>query len=279
MKYQSAYNEILYVDTVTAENRTLIDRELKTGITILWNIGSTIQITVDQQPFSIEQNCCIFLTEFHTIDQIQFEQLNIVKFNKSFHCIEEHDEAIGCKGILFFGAAEIPKISIPTDRLKQFQLMWEIFDMEMEENDSLKLSMLRVLLQRFIILCLRIYQKQNYQLGNITPQKAIIKEFNYLVEKHYKEKHQVADYAQMLFKSPKTLTHLFKKHYHKSPLQIIQERRLLEAKRGLIYTDQSIQEIAFHLNFSDLQSFSHFFKKHTGTPPKEFRKSTLHKEK
>ena len=82
-----------------------------------------------------------------------------------------------------------------------------------------------------------------------------------MVEKYYKSKTTVADYAKMLFKSPKTLSNLFKKHIDKTPLQIISERRLLEAKRMLKYTDQSIQDIADELAFSDIQAFSNFFKK------------------
>mgnify|MGYP000619179443 CR=1 FL=1 len=93
-----------------------------------------------------------------------------------------------------------------------------------------------------------------------------------MVEKHFREKHQVADYAEMLYKSPKTLSNIFKKYIDKTPLQIINERRLLEAKRLLNYTDQTIQEVATALNFNDIQAFSNFFRKHTKVAPSIFRK-------
>ncbi|MFK7000164.1 helix-turn-helix domain-containing protein [Flavobacterium oreochromis] len=78
----------------------------------------------------------------------------------------------------------------------------------------------------------------------------------------------------MLFKTPKTLSNLFKKHIDKTPLEIINNRRLLEAKRLLNYTHLPIQEIADELSFNDIQSFSNFFKKQTNLSPTEFRNTT-----
>jgi AraC-like DNA-binding protein len=51
----------------------------------------------------------------------------------------------------------------------------------------------------------------------------------------------------MLNKSPKTLSNLFKKYNEKSPLQIIQDRTILEARRLLRYSDKSIKEIAYEI--------------------------------
>ena len=64
---------------------------------------------------------------------------------------------------------------------------------------------------------------------------------------------------EMLPKSPKTLSNPFSKTYNKTPLQFIQERLILEAKRALHYTNKPIKEIAYDLGFKDLQGFSRFF--------------------
>jgi AraC-like DNA-binding protein len=45
-----------------------------------------------------------------------------------------------------------------------------------------------------------------------------------------------------------------------------------EAKAVLKYTDASIAEIAYQLNFSEPASFNRFFKKMTGETPLVFRK-------
>jgi AraC-like DNA-binding protein len=93
------------------------------------------------------------------------------------------------------------------------------------------------------------------------------------VESHYKERHQVSFYADKLHKSPKTLANLFALYNNKSPLAVIQDRLIMEAKRLLIYTDKSAKEIAYDLGFEDTAYFSNFFKKHTARPPMDFRRS------
>ena len=96
-----------------------------------------------------------------------------------------------------------------------------------------------------------------------------------MVEKHFKTKHTVAEYAGILNKSPKTIYNIFSKLNSKSALQYIQERKMLEARRLLSYTDMRINEIAYEIGFDDIQTFSRFFKKQEGVSPSEFKKKYI----
>ena len=75
----------------------------------------------------------------------------------------------------------------------------------------------------------------------------LVRKFNVLVDRNFKSKKTVGEYADLLFKSPKTLSNLFAKHNQKTPLQIIHERTVLKAKRLFMHTDKSFKEIAFDL--------------------------------
>jgi AraC-like DNA-binding protein len=99
----------------------------------------------------------------------------------------------------------------------------------------------------------------------------IIRQFNFLVEQHFKTKHSVAQYAELLNKSSKTLSNIFSKISSKTPLQYIQERKMLEARRLLRYSDLQIQEVAYEIGYDDIQTFSRFFKKQEGVSPSEFK--------
>ena len=66
-----------------------------------------------------------------------------------------------------------------------------------------------------------------------------------------------------------------KKYIDKTPLQIINDRRLLDAKRMLTYTEVTIQEISEEFNFKNVQSFSHFFNAQIGKPPSVFRNTII----
>ena len=133
--------------------------------------------------------------------------------------------------------------------------------------------MLQILLKRYIILCTRAYKSQHKYL-EVSPKKIdLIRAYNFLVEQHFRTKHKVIEYAALLHKSPKTLSNLFSKISDKTPLQFIQDRKLLEAKRLLAYSDKSIKEIAFEIGFEDQQSFGRFFKNNESVSPSAFRNS------
>lgn len=89
---------------------------------------------------------------------------------------------------------------------------------------------------------------------------------------HFREKKRVQDYADMLHRSPKTLTNLFSAYQLPSPLRIIHQRLEAEAKRLLLYTSKNAKEIADILGFEDLSAFSRFFKNMTGESISTYRK-------
>jgi AraC-like DNA-binding protein len=128
-----------------------------------------------------------------------------------------------------------------------------------------------VLLKRFIIQCTRIARNRM----NITREKEsgfeIVRQYYNLVDEHFRTKKQVQDYADMLHKSPKTLSNIFSTCKLPSPLRVIHERVEAEAKRLLLYSNKSAKEIADILGFEDQASFSRFFKNISGQSAVQFR--------
>lgn len=59
----------------------------------------------------------------------------------------------------------------------------------------------------------------------------------------------------------------------KPAIKHVHERLVLEARRLLFYTDQSLKEIAFGLGFSEASYFSRFFKRETDLTPLAYRTS------
>ena len=144
-----------------------------------------------------------------------------------------------------------------------------MFLLELEEQDNFQIEMIRTMLKRYVILCTRIYKDQKNLINE--DETSLIREFNFLVEQYFRDKHKVADYASLLNKSPKTLSNIFQLHSSKSPLQFIQNRKILESKRLLGYSDLQVQEIGHQIGYDDIQSFSRFFKRQTGQSPVSYR--------
>jgi len=228
---------------------------------------------IDGQSHNLEKDHIICLTEFHKVSFEGVCEINMLRFNRSFYCILDHDDEVGCKGLLFFGAAQLPAFKIPNEELEKFETLWRMFELELESKDNMQLEMLQSMLKRLIILSTRVYKQQEQLLESDGNQLDLVREFNFLVEQHFREKHTVASYAKLLNKSPKTLANTFKRIIQKSPLQFIKERRMIEARRQLRYSKQSIKEIAYDLGFEDIQSFSRFFKNEEQISPSDYRTS------
>ncbi len=154
-------------------------------------------------------------------------------------------------------------------------LLLEVILDEFRTQDNIQGEMLQMLLKRFIILCTRLAKEQHIVKHLDDVQIETIRQFNFLVDMHFREKHKVKDYAELLFKSPKTLSNLFATYNQKSPQQIIKERIVLEAKRLLHFTDKQTQEIAYELGFEDPAYFSRYFKKMAKISPSDYREKGM----
>ena len=98
--------------------------------------------------------------------------------------------------------------------------------------------------------------------------------FRRLIDQQFRRLHTVKEYASELGVSPKTLTNHVAECSPHSPLEIINARLILEAKRRLRYSNMMVKEIAFDLGFDDPSYFVKFFKRQTGHLPADFRNSS-----
>jgi AraC-like DNA-binding protein len=273
MKFIGTTKEYLCLTSNDSESCNILHESVENCLTVLWFTQSNQnRLIIDGDKYVFSKNEIVFLTEFHSTSFDKLENIKLLRFNRSFYCILDNDLEVGCKGILFFGASRVPVITIPEEDLEKFEMLWKIFALEMQSPDNMQKDMLQMMLKSYLILCTRIYKSQLlYPLENRDVD--IIREFNFLVETHFKSIHSVSEYAKLLHKSPKTISNIFRKLNSKSPLQFIQERKMLEARRLLIYTTKRIKEIAYEVGFEDLQTFSRFFKRNEGISPSKYKKT------
>lgn len=271
--YQSdAMRSVLGLSTDFVRDERLFER-FEGRINLIWNRNSTpIKLTIDSVPLSLKPQQIISTTYLHHISfDPKAAPLTVFTFNREFYCIQDHDHEVSCNGILFFGTQQTPIITLDEDETHKFELLLKVFEDEFQEQDPIQGEMLRMLLKRFIIKATRLAKKQliTDQLNH--GQIEIIRKFNVLVDLHYREKKKVRDYADMLFKSPKTLSNLFASYNHKTPLAIIHERIVLEAKRLLLYSNKTVKEVAYELGYEDVGSFHKLFKRIVAQTPQQFK--------
>jgi AraC family transcriptional activator of pobA len=106
-------------------------------------------------------------------------------------------------------------------------------------------------------------------------KSAQIEKFRNLVDENFKKHLPITGYAEQLGITPGQLSRLCREVLGVSSLNIVNARVIHEAQRVLVYTGNSIKQLAFALGFADETYFCRFFRKHTGLSPREFRAKAM----
>jgi AraC family transcriptional activator of pobA len=85
------------------------------------------------------------------------------------------------------------------------------------------------------------------------------------------KRHAVADYARELAVSPGHLNTMCKRHLGRGAKDVIEEQLVVEARRLLLYSDETASRVAVRLGFKDASYFSRFFRRANGCTPSQFR--------
>ena len=258
--------------TSSYHERASLQRD-KTLYKFIWVQSGTLTLEIDHIPMRLEKDEIVTLTPLHHLEvkEVDGEYLTFV-FNSNFYCIYGHDNEVSCNGFLFYGSSQVMKLALSAGQSSNLHDIVRIFRQESVIHDNLQEEMLRIVLKRFIITCTRI-ARQRFGVGQEKEKTFdIIRQYYVLVDRHFKEKKQVQDYADILCRSPKTLSNLFSTCGLPSPLRVIHDRIEAEAMRLLLYTHKSAKEISSILGFEDLSAFSRFFKKMTGESVSDYRK-------
>lgn len=144
-----------------------------------------------------------------------------------------------------------------------------IFQLLDKEYASNNIVMVRALLKVFL---LKLIQVKEHEFTSHDIHQKRVYEFLMLLESNYQQVRNTDFYAGKLGISSKRLNQILKDKLSKTGMQLIHDRLILEAKRSIIHSENTIKEIAYELGFSDRPYFSRFFKKQTGQTPEEFQK-------
>lgn len=208
------------------------------------------------------------------IEELGADAGYLIFYNRDFYCIQLHDEEVACDGLLFNNINNMPMTVIPEHEGAFIAYLFSRIEDEFELKDGSQEEMLRTYLKQLLIKSTRLWKTQHLDgVMAASPNNDLqfFRRFTQLVEANFKEKHNVADYAELLLIAPKTLTHRFKKLNLPQPNEIIKNRIILEAKRLLVHTDMTAKEIAYGLGYEDPAYFSRLFFIKTGQPPSGFR--------
>lgn len=99
-----------------------------------------------------------------------------------------------------------------------------------------------------------------------------------LIRTSYHEDLTLARMAQVCDMSPQYFCSCFRSMTKRSPMEYLNDYRIMEAVKMLVNTDESVTRIAYACGFNDLSYFIKQFKNEKGMSPGKFRKQRIREE-
>lgn len=249
---------------------------------IIWFKETGGYHAIDLQQYPVKANTLFFLSpgQVHHFDGETLHKGIVVKFCTDFLKEEKDNDDVFIKYNVFNAFDTTPYCVITDETAEQLQFIINKMEEEKKRDGAFgHLDMLRSLVKIFLIqICRKGIKNEVLSANRMKASHQLYMQFRKLLEKKYKKMHVVADYAQELNVSVKTLANSVNEYSGKSPLAFINDRIILEAKRLLRFTDLAIKEISYLLGFEDSSYFVKFFKRKTNILPKDFRDMHQSKE-
>ena len=178
--------------------------------------------------------------------------------------------ASNCKAVLFNNASANQQIPVAEANLPELLFLFNTLHQEFLTEDYInKPDALAAYLK---IIMIKIANLNALLIkGFDSHENQLYRQFLELVSKQYQTTHEVADFAKQLGITARKLSDLCNRCAGKGAKDIINGQLVAEAKRSLQFSAKPVKEIAFHLNFSTPDQFSHFFKKNTQVSPHQYR--------
>lgn len=238
---------------------------------ILWFQKGSPTHLVDFNPIKIKPNSLLFVNKnsVQLFDNETSFSGKIILFTDSFFCKSEMDTKFIRSSILFNDLLAISQINVSNSI---FATIFQQLETELKNlKDNYQSDILRNNLRNLLLQSERERRNQNFielKKDADFDYSLILKD---LLDKNFISHKKVSFYCQKMHLTSKRLNQATTKIFGKTPKEIIDDRVLLEAKRILAHTNESIKEIAFSLGFEEPTNFIKYFKKHTDKTPVEFR--------
>ena len=168
--------------------------------------------------------------------------------------------------------ALLAKVSnISSLQLKDTTTINQLFQLLTKENDTANENSFLIIEGLLKALLAKILEVAKPLNRKVKVKAGFFQSFRELLSQGSEIKNDVAHYAGLLNTSPQNLNAVCRKAVNQSAAEILAEYIISEAKRLLIYTDNTVSEISFALGFKDPSHFVKYFKRYSGHTPQVFR--------
>ena len=243
---------------------------------LIWITEGPGKVTADFAAYDFESNSLFAFAPYqpYMFNGAQSIKGTAIYFHPEFFCIYKHDKEVSCNGVLYNNVYTPPFVSVDEKSAATLKMLCSQLETEMQNQALAQYELLVSYLKIFLITASRLKTQQQPDAAAIisnSKEPFILQKLKDAIEENFKTKHSPADYAELLYISPKALAKITKTHFNKTLSSLINERIVIEAKRELYLTDKTVKEIAWELGYEDEYYFSRFFKINADVSPQLYR--------
>lgn len=263
---------VSYSDNILEDKANIYESHTKPHFAIRFLLDGEGSVQIDFQNFEIKANslALIIPSQIVTIDIPKGAKVPgyFIAFNadmlKGYSNKLEIDQILGSIGDSKFLHLQ------DVETIKRIKQVFELILAEYRDSQTLhKNDILQNLIHVILLEIIRSRDPFGKKINTRSHEQ--FRNFIHLLNVKMNEMHQVQEYAEALFITTKTLNRICKKVTGKPTLVLIHKRLNLEAKRNIVFTKNTIKEIAFQLGFMDDSHFSKFFIKMNNLTPLQYR--------
>ncbi|MEG2612754.1 MAG: helix-turn-helix transcriptional regulator [Alistipes sp.] len=244
------------------------------GFTSIIMMSGEATISIDMQTYQVKPNMIVFFNPDSIIRTIKCSPdaaAYCLAFSKSFVNEIQIDLSTSLPIYMRFGKAPVLAVT-EQDVAEIRQLFRLIKTMLQSDKERYRHEIIRTLFTTIFYIITEINQREQPNERKQGRCEILFEEFMTLLEQYHKQERNVRFYSKEMNITPKYLSTIAKDLSGKTAARWIDESVILEAKTLLKYSGMSIQEIAYHLNFSTQSFFGKYFKQHTGTSPSRYKR-------
>ncbi|MEY8759351.1 AraC family transcriptional regulator [Chryseobacterium tongliaoense] len=241
-------------------------------VTVLFTKGTGIH-EIDFQKYEVSEGSLFFLSpgQVHSWELSPETDGYIFFFSQEYYDMHYVNQKL--RNFPFFNSAALPrKLQLKVPELQKTIILFQEIEAEYHAEDVMKNECILSLISRIYINASRQFSRDYDTL--VSPVSISYfkhyQDFEKLLEDHFTTEKLISYYASLMGVSPKHLNRITQTVVQKTATEVITERLMLEAKRMLMYLDESLVEIAFRLGYEEYSYFVRVFRKNSGMTPTQF---------
>ncbi|KMQ59992.1 AraC family transcriptional regulator [Chryseobacterium angstadtii] len=241
-------------------------------VAVLFTKGKGIH-EIDFQRYEVSEGSLFFLSPGQIHSWELSEDIDGYIFFCSQEFYEMHYVSQKLRNFPFFGSVSFPrKLQLEADELEKNSFLFQELGKEHLQQHVMKEGLILSLMSQIFINATRLFSK-DIDIRSSSVSLSYFKhyqDFENLIEQHFTEQKSISYYASLMGITPKHLNRIAQTTVQKTATDMITERVVLEAKRMLMYLDESLVEIAFRLGYEEYSYFVRVFRKNSGMTPTQF---------